>query len=192
MFSCPTGDVLHFGLAAKKFASTTGLPVEVVIVGDDVSVPRSRSGKVGRRGLAGTVLVHKIAGTITSTQYTKTASQVAEYLRNVASNLVTIGATLDHVHVPGSELSGSIDGDELELGMGIHNEPGCRKVKPLPSLQSLVKEMLGQCLDSNDKERGFVDFSHLDQVVLLLNNLGGLSPLELGGVLQEVNKQLGK
>lgn len=165
------------------------------MVGDDVSVPRSKAGKVGRRGLAGTVLVHKVGGAITSTQSTKDASTVANYLRYVASNLVTIGATFDHVHIPGRSGSSNnedekIGEDEMELGMGIHNEPGCEKLNPIPELPELVKKMLDQCLDMNDKERAFVDFSNSEKNVLLLNNLGGLSPLELSGVLNEVLTQL--
>ena len=62
------GDVLHFGMAVEK-ARASGLTVEMLIVGDDVGVGRKQSGKVGRRGLAGTVLVHKIAGAMAARGY---------------------------------------------------------------------------------------------------------------------------
>lgn len=58
-----TGDVLNFGMAVEK-AKATGLDVEMVVVGDDAGVPRSKGGKVGRRGIAGTVLVQKISGAL--------------------------------------------------------------------------------------------------------------------------------
>jgi len=58
-----TGDVLNFGMAVEK-AKASGLQVEMVVVGDDVGVGRKKGGKVGRRGIAGTVLVHKIAGAL--------------------------------------------------------------------------------------------------------------------------------
>lgn len=58
-----TGDVLHFGLAAER-AKAEGLKVEMVVVGDDVAVGREKGSLVGRRGLAGTVLVHKISGAL--------------------------------------------------------------------------------------------------------------------------------
>lgn len=61
-----TGDVLNFGMAIEK-AKASGIEVEMVVVGDDVGVGREQSGKVGRRGIAGTVLVHKIAGALAAT-----------------------------------------------------------------------------------------------------------------------------
>lgn len=63
-----TGDVLHFGLAAER-AKAEGLKVEMVVVGDDVAVGRQKGSLVGRRGLAGTVLVHKIAGALAQRGY---------------------------------------------------------------------------------------------------------------------------
>lgn len=188
-----TGDVFHFHLAAEKFLATYGLPVEVVVVGDDVSVGRKKSGKVGRRGLAGTVLVHKILGSMSSTPGI-TLTQLAEAGRLVVSNLVTVGTSLGHVHVPGRGAA-AVDppaaSDSVELGMGIHNEIGCRVLSPRPDLPSLVDLMLDQLLDQKDTDRGYVDMNNAEEIVLLVNNLGSVSELEFGGIATQVVKALG-
>jgi triose/dihydroxyacetone kinase / FAD-AMP lyase (cyclizing) len=72
--------------------------------------------------------------------------------------------------------------------MGIHNEPGSQRVKS--TLPQLVKTMLAQMLDPNDKDRHYVDITKDDKTVLLINNLGGVSNLEIGGIVAEVHKQL--
>ena len=68
LMRCTKGDVLNFGLAVEQ-AKADGLDIEMVVVGDDVGVGRKQGGKVGRRGIAGTVLVHKIAGGLAATGY---------------------------------------------------------------------------------------------------------------------------
>ncbi|KZL82464.1 dihydroxyacetone kinase [Colletotrichum incanum] len=183
-----TGDVFHFHLAAEKAKASLGIPIEVLIVGDDVSVGRRKSGKVGRRGLAGTVLVHKILGA-----YKETGASLTDVLKlgkTVTDNLVTVGASLEHVHIPGREAAAASSGDQVELGMGIHNEPGCQVLKPRPPLPKLIDAMLTQLLDTNDLDRAFVDFSDAKDVVVLINNLGGVSPLEFGGITAQVTNAL--
>ncbi|KAF9776858.1 hypothetical protein IL306_004887 [Fusarium sp. DS 682] len=181
-----TGDVLNFGMAVEK-AKAAGLEVKMVVVGDDVGVGRAKAGKVGRRGIAGTVLVHKISGAFAALG--KPLDQVAEYAQLTANNLVSVGASLEHVHVPGRKVDteGSLAADEVELGMGIHNEPGSGREKA--ELPDLVSKMLKQLLDTTDKDRAFVNVNS-KEVVLMINNLGGVSVLELGGITTEVSKQL--
>jgi dihydroxyacetone kinase len=177
-------------LAANKIRAL-GINIEVVTVGDDVSVGRERSGRVGRRALAGTVLVQKIAGAMAA-RATSTLKDVRAISEIVIANLATTAASLNHTHVPGrseDELL-VLQPDELELGMGIHNEPGCRSIRPIPPLKSLVKEMLDQLLDMDDTDRAYVDFRNGSGVVLMINNLGGLSILELGAITKEVISQL--
>ncbi|KAI4241011.1 MAG: hypothetical protein L6R42_011385, partial [Xanthoria sp. 1 TBL-2021] len=72
--------------------------------------------------------------------------------------------------------------------MGIHNEPGCEKVKT--DLPGLVKIMLAQLLDQNDKDRAYVKIEKGEDTVLLINNFGGTSNLELRGVVTEIVNQL--
>ncbi|CAN9118824.1 dihydroxyacetone kinase [Alternaria alternata] len=182
-----TGDVLNFGMAVEK-ARAAGIEVDMVVVGDDAGVGRAKGGKVGRRGIAGTVLVQKTAGALAA----KGASlkDVTHMAQLVADNTVSIGSSLAHVHVPGRR---EAEEDELaeglvEIGMGIHNEAGSeRKSTDLPGL---VKTMLSHCLDVADQDRSFSKITDKDDVVLLVNNLGGVSPLELSGITNEVVDQL--
>ncbi|KAF1735295.1 Dihydroxyacetone kinase 1 [Beauveria bassiana] len=198
-----TGDVLNFGVAVEK-ARAAGIPAEMVVVGDDVGVGRAQAGKVGRRGIAGTVLVLKIAGALAARG--AKLEDVAKVARLAAENIVSVGASLEHVHVPGrraeekdeeeeeeeegggaaASASGLARG-EVEIGMGIHNEPGCEKARL--ALPQLVARMLAQLLDGSDKDRAFLTVNS-NEVVLLINNLGGVSVLEMGGITAEVVAQL--
>ncbi len=186
-----TGDVLNFGMAVEK-AKAAGLQVEMLVVGDDVGVGRIKAGKVGRRGIAGTVLVHKISGALAATG--ASVEQVYKVAKLTADNIVSVGASLDHVHVPGRappdpSSDETLATEEIEIGMGIHNEPGSGRAKV--DLPELVKRMLQQLLDWKDEDRAFLRVNS-NEVVLLINNLGGLSVLELGGITAEVVDQLEK
>ncbi len=184
-----TGDVLNFGMAVEK-AKQKGVETDMVVVGDDVGVGREKAGKVGRRGIAGTTLVVKIAGAAAAAGYK--LEDVTKVAKLVSHNLVSIGASLDHVHVPGrapNNAGESLGPGEVELGMGIHNEPGSERLAV--ALPELVKNMLLQLLDPNDKDRAFLKVNS-NEVVLLVNNLGGVSPLEMCGITYEISKQLEK
>ncbi|KAK4943056.1 dihydroxyacetone kinase Dak1 [Elasticomyces elasticus] len=183
-----TGDVLNFGLAAEK-AKAAGVETEFFAIGDDVGVGREKGGKVGRRGIGGSILVLKIICALA--ELGGSLSEVYTLAKKVAGNLVSVGASMEHVHVPGRENPNSdeiIPTEEIEVGMGIHNEPGSHKVSA--TLPELVKIMLAQMIDPEDKDRHFVHITKQDKVVLLINNLGGVSNLEIGGVVAEVHTQL--
>ncbi|KAI3402927.2 DAK2 [Candida oxycetoniae] len=185
-----TGDVLHFGLVAEK-AKSEGYNVEVVTVGDDVAVGTKQNKMVGRRGLAGTALVHKVLGAATADEKAD-LKKVSELGRVVNDNLVTMSASLDRTSVPGKaeqdiEFN---DDDEAELGLGIHNEPGT-KLKPIPNIDVLIKDMFHKLVSPEDKDRHYVDFDMKnDDYVLLINNIGGTSSLELYVILEHVVKNL--
>ncbi|KAL7943366.1 Dak1 domain-containing protein [Trichoderma barbatum] len=184
-----TGDVLNFGVAVEQ-AKSAGLNVEMLVVADDVGVGRQKAGKVGRRGIAGTVLVQKIAGAVAARG--ADLADVYRIGRLVADNLVSVGASLEHVHVPGhGNIAHADDGlraGEVELGMGIHNEPGSGK--RTADLPELVAAMLAQLLGQDDHDRAFLSIKPSDEVILLVNNLGGVSVLEVGGITTEVVTQL--
>ncbi|KAK9233983.1 Dak1 domain-containing protein [Lipomyces kononenkoae] len=184
-----TGDILHFGLAAEKLKAK-GLEVELVIVGDDVAVGKAKGGLVGRRGLAGTILVHKTAGAAAESGLS--ISEVSRLARTASENIVTIGASLDHCCVPGRDPSQqiSLGPDEIEIGMGIHNESGVEKLSSIPTREELVQKLLRTLVSSDDIDRSFVPFHPSDEVVLLVNNLGGISNLELGVFVHLVASQL--
>ncbi|PPJ60959.1 hypothetical protein CBER1_08590 [Cercospora berteroae] len=181
-----TGDVLNFGMAVEK-AKAAGLGVEMVVMGDDVAVGRKKGGKVGRRGIAGTVLVHKIAGALAATG--ASLKDVHKVAQAVADNTVSMGSSLAHVHVPGREdHKEDLKRDEIELGMGIHNEAGSQRAAA--NLPENIKLMLKNMLDQSDEDRAFLKILSSDEIVLLINNLGAVSVLELGGITTEVVKQL--
>ncbi|KAK2603497.1 dihydroxyacetone kinase Dak1 [Conoideocrella luteorostrata] len=184
-----TGDVLNFGMAVEK-AKASGVEVEMVIVGDDVGVGKAKAGKVGRRGIAGTVLVLKIAGALAAQG--RGLEEAAKVARLTSENIVSVGASLEHVHVPGRSVNAEEDDrlarEEVEIGMGIHNEPGSGRAKL--DLPQLIDRMLAQLLDSKDKDRAFLNVNS-NEVVLLVNNLGSVSVLEMGGITTEVVAQLG-
>lgn len=198
-----TGDILHFGLAAER-AKAQGLDIELLIVQDDVSVGKTKNGKVGRRGLAGTVLVHKIVGAKSAIDNCKASLEEVHQLgQKVIDNLVTIGASLDRVSIPTvqgvkqdeesddeeSKLD-ELNVDEIEVGMGIHNEHGIKRLKPIPTVDELAELLLAYLLDPNDEERYYVKFDKDDDVVLLINNLGATSNLELYAIQSIVNEKL--
>ncbi|GBC05879.1 hypothetical protein RclHR1_06490014 [Rhizophagus clarus] len=184
-----TGDCLNFGLAAEK-AKAEGIKVEIVIVGDDVGVGRQQGGLVGRRGLAGTIFVHKIAGAMAEKRWSLNEIKNAALL--VAENIGTIGVAFDRCTIPGSTEGYFLPDDEIELGMGIHGEPGFQKIS-LPPSSELVQKMLDTIINTHDEDRSFLDINpEKDRIALLVNNLGGISTLELGVVLNDAFNYLVK
>lgn len=183
-----TGDVLNFGMAAEK-ARAAGVKTEFFAINDDVGVGRKKGGKVGRRGMAGGILILKIVGALAEAG--GSLEEVHRIAQLANQNVVTVGSSLEHVHIPGREPpKETVPSDEIEIGMGIHNEPGSHRVKA--TLPDLVQTMLRQMLDQNDSDRAYLSWKPSDQFVLLINNLGGLSTLELAGVTDEVYRQLEK
>jgi dihydroxyacetone kinase len=123
-----TGDMLHFGLAREK-GQAMGYKVDVVCMAEDASLGRAKSEKVGRRGLAGNLLVIKLIGAASQKCWAFERCRKIGELGN--SQLVTIGTSLDHCHVPGREAFESVADDACVLGMGIHNEPVSIHLLPL-------------------------------------------------------------
>ncbi len=163
-----TGDRLNFGLAAEM-ARAEGLAVEMVIVADDVALAKTTE-NAGRRGLAGTLFVHKVAGA--AAEAGASLADVAAEARATAGAVGTMGVALSPCTVPASGKPGFTLGDqEIELGLGIHGEPGVRR-GPLEPADLLVDQML-DAITSDAKLAGN------DRVVLLVNNLGATPPMEL-------------
>ncbi|EER38829.1 dihydroxyacetone kinase [Histoplasma capsulatum var. duboisii H88] len=187
-----TGDVMNFGMATEK-AKAAGIKAEFFAIGDDVGVGRTKGGRVGRRGIGGSILVLKIAGALAESG--SSLDDVYRISQLAAANIVSLGASLEHVHVPGRGIPDTnsdemIPHDEIEVGMGIHNEPGSDRIKATG--EELIKRMLVQLLDQNDKDRAFLKYSASDEFVLLINNLGAVSTLELSAVTSEVTAQLAR
>jgi dihydroxyacetone kinase len=166
-----TGDRLNFGLAAE-LARAEGIPVETVLVADDVALAAS-AGHAGRRGLAGTVLVHKIAGAVAESGAPLAA--VAAAARAAAAAVRTMGLALSSCTVPAAGRPGFVLAEtELELGLGIHGEPGVRR-GPVLAADVLVDRLLDAVLADLALAPG-------GRVVVLINNLGATPTMELAVV----------
>lgn len=176
-----TGDRLNFGLAAE-IARADGIPVEVVIVADDVSL-RKQAAKDRRRGIAGTVLVHKVTGAAAARGLT--VDEVAQIARNAAANLGTMGVALDGCTLPGAGKSGfTLADDEIELGLGIHGEKGVERVAPM-SADVLAETLIENITDDIELVRG-------ERVALLVNGLGATTQMELDIVLRAATESLAR
>ncbi|HTE37268.1 MAG TPA: dihydroxyacetone kinase family protein [Reyranella sp.] len=163
-----TGDRLNFGLAAE-LARADGIAVEEVIVADDVAL----AGTVAndrRRGVAGTVLVHKIAGAAAAAG--RSLAEVARLARAAAADVGTMGVALDACTVPAAGRPGfELGPNEIELGLGIHGEAGVERAAMMPA-DALVGRLLATILPDRKLGAG-------DRVALLVNGLGGTPPMEL-------------
>jgi ATP-dependent dihydroxyacetone kinase len=163
-----TGDRLNFGLAAE-LARTDGIPVETVVVADDVAL-RDTVEPERRRGIAGTVLVHKVAGAAAAAGLS--LQEVAREAHAAAAAMGTMGVALGPCTVPASgRPSFSLGEGEIELGLGIHGEPGVKRTSLLQA-DALVEIILKTILDDRGLKRD-------DSVALLVNGLGGTPPMEL-------------
>jgi dihydroxyacetone kinase len=163
-----TGDRFNFGLAAE-IARAEGTKVEMVIVADDVALAASGE-HAGRRGLAGTVLVHKIAGAAAAEG--RPLAEVAQVAREAASKLGTMGVALTPCTVPAAGKAGFTLADgEIEWGLGIHGEPGVER-GALESADAIVARLLTKIVDD-------LALQASERVALLVNNLGGTPQSEL-------------
>lgn len=192
-----TGDRLNFGLAAVR---AQGVRVETVVVADDVSLC-DRPSLVGARGLAGNILICKMLGGAAESGLD--LAQLKALGDALTSTLQSIGVGLAHCHVPGRTKQGKEDmtlaDGECELGLGLHNEPGVRRMDVL-GVKELVSTMIEQILTSEMRKARALGQEHAqessvksaDEVVLYVNNLGGMSTLEMSAIVDEIVQQLGK
>ena len=163
-----TGDRLNFGLAAEM-ARSQGISVETVTVADDVAL-RGSDAHAGARGLAGTVLVHKIAGA--AAQLGWSLREVADVAQSAADHLATLGLSLSAGTVPAvGRPSYLLADDEVELGLGIHGEPGVRRM-PLQSADALAEHMVQTIASAAQLHTG-------QRIAVLVNNLGATTAMEL-------------
>jgi len=169
-----TGDRLNFGAAAGQVPQN----VRMIVVADDVSLPR-KTGFQGARGVAGTVLVHKVAGAAALAG--KSLDEVYEVTSKVCSCMGTLGIALDAVTVPGASSKNTrIPDDKIEVGLGIHGEAGSRQSPTLTAME-MATEMVTKIRDyGREVDGGIVPmFEDGDHLCMLVNNLGGSSNLEI-------------
>lgn len=166
-----TGDRLNFGLAAEQ-AKSEGYAVEMVIVGDDcaLQVPR---GIVGRRGLAGTIFVHKVAGAAAAAGLS--LAEVAAEAKRASEMIGTMGVALSVCTLPGQVTPDRLGPGKMELGLGIHGEPGAA-VADLQPVDIVVSHVLKQILST---ETNYVPITRGSRIVLMVNGLGATPLMEL-------------
>ncbi|KAL9850997.1 triokinase/FMN cyclase [Geothlypis trichas] len=167
-----TGDRLNFGMALER-ARAEGTDVRMVVVGDDCAF--TKPGKAGRRGICGTILIHKVAGALA--EVGASLDEVEKKALAAAKVMGTLGLSLSPCSIPGSKPSFQLAEDEMELGLGIHGEAGVRRMKMLPA-DKAVETMLKHMTDPSSASH--LSLTPGSSVVLVVNNLGGLSCLELG------------
>ena len=163
-----TGDVLNFETAAD-LALAEGIEVASVIINDDVAVKDSLY-TAGRRGVAGTVLVEKLAGA--AAERGDDLASVVAIAEKVNSRVRSMGVALTPCVVPhAGEPSFTLADDEIEIGIGIHGEPGRERIKLEPA-DAIVDRLLGPILDD-------LPFADGDSVLLFVNGMGGTPQVEL-------------
>ncbi|EIE42311.1 dihydroxyacetone kinase subunit DhaK [Mycoplasmopsis canis UFG1] len=173
-----TGDKLNFEIA-QQLAQANGKEVETVLVNDDVAVENS-TWTIGRRGIAGTVYVHKIAGALAHKG--ATLQEVKRVAQKVIDNVRSFGVSLNSIYIPTTgKKSFELDEKEIEFGLGIHGEPGIKR-ETIKSSKEIVQEMIDLILKDYDYNNS--------EVALMINGLGGTPEMELYIVANDAHNYL--
>jgi dihydroxyacetone kinase len=163
-----TGDRLNFGLAAEM-ARSEGIPVEMVIVDDDVAL-KGMGQATGARGLAGTVFIHKLVGAAAAEG--RSLAHIAAMGKAAVESLATMGVSFSAGTVPAvGKPSFELGDDEMELGLGIHGEPGVKRTQ-VQTADELTETLLNEILKHGK-------FGDEKRVAVLVNNLGATTEMEL-------------
>ena len=174
-----TGDIMNFEMA-EEMAEMEGIRVERVIVNDDIAVEESTY-TIGRRGVAGTVFIHKITGG--AAEDSLSIEEVKRISEKAVKNTKTLGMSMGPCIVPASgKASFYLEEDEIEMGLGIHGEPGTHKEK-LKTADEHVEYMLKKIFDEHK-------LSENDRVAVMINGLGATPLMELYIVNRKVSEML--
>ena len=168
-----SGDIMNFEMA-QELAEMEGIEVASVVVDDDIAVENSLYTQ-GRRGVAGTIFVHKILGH---------AAEIKDLADKIVPNIHTIGLALSGATVPEVGKPGFVLAeDEIEYGIGIHGEPGYRKESMQPS-RLLAKELTGKLIEAFGAKTG-------ERYALLINGMGATPLMEQYVFANDVASLLG-
>lgn len=174
-----SGDIMNFEMAAE-LAEMEGIRVEKVIVNDDVAVEDSLY-TAGRRGVAGTIFVHKISGALA--EEGASLEEVKEVAEKVIANVRTMGVALSPCIVPAAGKSGfNLNENEIEMGIGIHGEPGIHR-EALKSADEITFDLMEAILNDMNLASG-------DDVAVMVNGLGSTPLMELYIVNRKINEVL--
>ncbi|KAK3093627.1 hypothetical protein FSP39_018283 [Pinctada imbricata] len=179
-----TGDRLNFGLAAER-AKAEGLKVNMVVVGEDSALTSSDK-TAGRRGLCGTVFMHKICGALA--EEGRSLEDITKIARDAATKMGTIGVSLTPCSVPGAGPSFQLGADEMELGLGMTSQQVHIIFLQLLSAKEVVTMMLDHM--TNTQSSTHLPVKKGDKVACMVNNLGGTSVLEMSIIAREAISQL--
>ena len=162
-----SGDIMNFSMA-KELAEMEGIKVEIVVVKDDVAVEDSEHSD-GRRGIAGTVFVHKIAGAMA--ERGASLEEVKRVAQKTIDNIRTMGVSLSSCTLPSAEKENFVLEEKMmEIGMGIHGEKGIHRGE-LVSSKEIAKILLKHIMEDYDYSNS--------EVALLVNGLGSTPLMEL-------------
>jgi len=174
-----TGDIMNFEMAGEM-AEAEGIDVKQVVVNDDVAVENSTY-TTGRRGIAGTIFVHKIAGA--AAEAGKSLEAVQGIANKVIDNVRSMGMSLTSCIIPAAGKPGfELEEDEMEVGLGIHGEPGTYKDE-IKTADEIAEILVGKILDDIEYKSG-------DKAAVLINGLGGTPLMELYIVNRKVKALL--
>ncbi len=175
-----TGDKINFGMACE-ILSSEGILLKKLIVADDVSLLKINE----RRGVAGTVLVYKIAGAFALQQQNsnmqKQLNDIYEMAKKVNDNIHSMGCALSSCQRPDGSTIFSLPEGKMEIGVGIHGERGVSRA-PTKSSDEIVSVLIDKILAAKEQHRikNCGNITNNKKIVLLTNNLGSVSGLEMG------------
>tara|TARA_B100000700_G_scaffold39235_1_gene39391 strand:+ start:467 stop:1462 length:996 start_codon:yes stop_codon:yes gene_type:complete len=173
------GDVMNFEMACEM-VEAEGIKTKKVIVADDIA-SASQSEKLKRRGIAGMIFVFKIAGAIAETG--ASLNDVFEVSNEANNNIRTLGVALSPCILPeAGKPTFEIKDDEIEIGMGIHGEPGIKREKLKPA-NDLVDDLYKRIIDDSNLKSN-------DNIAIMINSLGATPLEELYIVSKRVNENL--
>lgn len=167
-----TGDRLNFGLAAEQ-ARALGYEVKTVTVDDDIALGK----EVKKRGLAGTLFVHKIAGQLA--EEGKSLEEIAAIAQQVIDQTASIGLSLTECQHLGQETTSRLNDEQVELGLGIHGEPGI-EVIPYAKADQLMALAIEKLEANLSNENG--------RYAMIFNNMGSVSPIEMSLLVNSFRK----
>lgn len=174
-----TGDVMNFEMA-KDMAEMEGINVKAVVVNDDVAVENSTY-TAGRRGIAGTIFIHKIAGAKAETG--ANLEEVTRVAEKVISNVRSMGMAISSCIVPAAgKPNFTLGENEMEIGMGIHGEPGTHR-EEIKTADEITEHLMSKILED-------IKLSSGEEVAVMVNGLSSTPLMELYIVNKKVNEIL--